>query len=203
MQNGPDAHDRTALSLMRAEGRLERWNEARGFGFVTSSQSGAEFFVHVSAFPRDGRRPQPGESLSFAIETTAAGRKQAIDVRRPTLANERSAVVRPHHRPRRSHGSRVFGLLVIGLVVAVGVFHIRTRPSHPVEIPEATRVDVPARGVLQAVATPQTWQCAGRQHCSQMTSCAEATWVLQNCPGTTMDGDNDGVPCESQWCSHP
>jgi hypothetical protein len=33
-----------------------------------------------------------------------------------------------------------------------------------------------------------------------MTSCAEATYFLQHCPGTTMDGDNDGVPCERQWC---
>jgi hypothetical protein len=34
-----------------------------------------------------------------------------------------------------------------------------------------------------------------------MVSCAEATFFIRNCPGTTMDGDNDGVPCESQWCN--
>jgi hypothetical protein len=33
-----------------------------------------------------------------------------------------------------------------------------------------------------------------------MTSCAEATWFLKNCPGVEMDGDRDGVPCEQQWC---
>lgn len=37
--------------------------------------------------------------------------------------------------------------------------------------------------------------------CSQMTSCQEATFFLQNCPGTKMDGNNDGVPCEQQWCN--
>jgi hypothetical protein len=35
---------------------------------------------------------------------------------------------------------------------------------------------------------------------SQMTSCAEATFFLKNCPGTKMDGNNDGIPCEKQWC---
>jgi hypothetical protein len=58
------------------------------------------------------------------------------------------------------------------------------------------------------VATPATTQsapesrfeCDGRIHCSQMTSCAEATYFLQNCRGTKMDGDNDGIPCENQWC---
>ena len=45
------------------------------------------------------------------------------------------------------------------------------------------------------------FKCDGRTHCSNMTSCEEATFFLQNCPSTEMDGDNDGVPCESQWCN--
>ena len=44
------------------------------------------------------------------------------------------------------------------------------------------------------------YRCDGRTHCSQMTSCQEATFFLKNCPGTKMDGNNDGVPCEKQWC---
>jgi len=43
-------------------------------------------------------------------------------------------------------------------------------------------------------------KCDGRKYCSQMTSCAEAKAFLQQCPGTEMDGDHDGIPCESQWC---
>lgn len=57
--------------------------------------------------------------------------------------------------------------------------------------------------VESSAATPaatQQFQCDGRTHCSQMTSCEEAQFFLDNCPGTTMDGDNDGIPCEKQWC---
>ena len=43
-------------------------------------------------------------------------------------------------------------------------------------------------------------RCDGRTRCSQMTSCEEATFFINHCPNTEMDGDNDGVPCESQWC---
>ena len=43
--------------------------------------------------------------------------------------------------------------------------------------------------------------CDGRTYCSQMSSCAEAKYFLANCPGTKMDGDRNGVPCEKQWCS--
>jgi hypothetical protein len=52
------------------------------------------------------------------------------------------------------------------------------------------------------VAAPGAmYKCDGRTYCSQMTSCAEATYFLQNCPGTKMDGNNDGIPCEKQWCN--
>ena len=45
--------------------------------------------------------------------------------------------------------------------------------------------------------TNQTFNCDGRQHCSQMNSRAEAEYFVRNCPNTKMDGDNDGEPCEN------
>ncbi len=48
---------------------------------------------------------------------------------------------------------------------------------------------------------PSSYSCDGRTHCSQMHSCAEATYFIQHCPNTKMDGDRDGIPCEDQWCS--
>ena len=58
-------------------------------------------------------------------------------------------------------------------------------------IPRASRIEAPSTA---------SFKCDGRTYCSQMTSCAEATYFLKNCPGTKMDGNNDGVPCEKQWC---
>jgi endonuclease YncB( thermonuclease family) len=71
----------------------------------------------------------------------------------------------------------------------------------------------PAGAATKAVATavaPVTapavaalgskYRCDGRTYCAQMTSCEEATWFLKNCPGAKMDGNNDGLPCEKQWC---
>lgn len=46
------------------------------------------------------------------------------------------------------------------------------------------------------------YTCDGRQHCSEMSSCAEARWFLQHCSGMKMDGDHDGIPCEDQFCGH-
>lgn len=46
------------------------------------------------------------------------------------------------------------------------------------------------------------YKCDGREYCNQMHSCKEATFFINNCPNTKMDGDGDGVPCERQWCGH-
>ncbi|MDP1784789.1 MAG: excalibur calcium-binding domain-containing protein [Sulfuricurvum sp.] len=43
--------------------------------------------------------------------------------------------------------------------------------------------------------------CDGRTYCSQMRSCEEATFFLKNCTGMKVDGNNDGIPCEKQWCN--
>lgn len=69
-------------------------------------------------------------------------------------------------------------------------------PTSPSPMPAA-----PARARPAAVApVSSAFRCDGRTHCSQMTSCDEATFFLRNCPGVQMDGNHDGVPCERQWC---
>ncbi|MFT5136373.1 MAG: hypothetical protein ACI9XU_001541 [Arenicella sp.] len=44
------------------------------------------------------------------------------------------------------------------------------------------------------------FNCDGRTHCAQMRSCQEARFFLANCSNTQVDGDQDGIPCERQWC---
>jgi hypothetical protein len=41
------------------------------------------------------------------------------------------------------------------------------------------------------------FQCGAKRVCRQMNSCAEANYYLNQCGLSRLDGDNDGVPCES------
>lgn len=59
----------------------------------------------------------------------------------------------------------------------------------------------PVQGDGPAPAAAPAYRCDGRLYCSQMTSCAEAKWFLNHCPGVKMDGNHDGRPCEQQWCT--
>ncbi|TOF28413.1 cold-shock protein, partial [Vibrio parahaemolyticus] len=43
------------------------------------------------------------------------------------------------------------------------------------------------------------FSCQGKTYCSEMVSCNEAKFYLSNCPNVKIDGDNDGIPCESQF----
>ncbi len=56
----------------------------------------------------------------------------------------------------------------------------------------------------QTTATPNqsssgnsSFTCAGKTTCGQMSSCAEAQFYLNSCGVSRLDGDKDGVPCET------
>lgn len=75
---------------------------------------------------------------------------------------------------------------------------VTTESSRPA--PSNRTTDVHANKTEPVQQNKGGFQCDGRVYCSQMRSCEEATFFLKNCPGTKMDGNNDGVPCERQWC---
>ncbi|MEO5565056.1 MAG: cold shock domain-containing protein [Luteimonas sp.] len=184
---------------MRTHGTLTQWNEDRGFGFIAPAQGHAELFVHISAFPRDGKRPQVGELVSFETEAGAEGKSRAVRVMRPG-GQARSRAPRPPAYPRqRRHHSRWRDSLVAVLVVAAIGSYTYVREHRGAALPLTTAQVDPA---AELPAEPdQSFHCDGRTMCSQMTSCAEATYFLQHCPSTKMDGNNDGEPCEQQWCN--
>jgi len=81
-------------------------------------------------------------------------------------------------------------------------YHAATRAT-VIESAPASRSAPVSRFEDASAAKPQTasaFKCDGRTRCSEMRSCDEATYFIKNCPNTKMDGDNDGIPCESQWC---
>lgn len=188
---------------MRFEGKLDKWNDDRGFGFITPTRGGEPVFVHISAFPRDGRRPQLGEALTFEVEPAGDGKKRAINVARPGAAPRprapvapRDVAARPHRHARRGSfaGTVISALLLAG----VGAFaFVQFNAARSGFRPAMESVPGPSAPPQSA----QSFRCDGRTHCSQMTSCEEAKFFLRNCPGVQMDGDGDGVPCETQWCS--
>lgn len=82
---------------MRSQGRLVRWNDARGFGFIAPNDGSQELFVHISAFAQHEDRPQVNEELWFESGRDAQGRLRAVAVRRP---QQRQRQTPPKQRKR-------------------------------------------------------------------------------------------------------
>ena len=66
---------------MRRQGKIAKWNDERGFGFISSSEGGDSVFVHISSLPRSDRRPSLNEAVSYTLAFDSHGRPQANDVR--------------------------------------------------------------------------------------------------------------------------
>lgn len=112
--------------------------------------------------------------------------------------------------------ARLFLLVIVVSVAWFSVSKYRERHTAVLGVPPQTipQIAIPPQSATRETlddpvttkpsvrqAPTSEFVCDGRIYCSQMTSCAEATYFLKNCPGTKMDGDGDGVPCERQWCS--
>lgn len=186
---------------MRKSGALQTWNDDRGFGFISPLEGDMQIFVHISAFPKDGSRPTIGEKLTYLESFGRDGRPRATEVERTAFPGSRTP--KAETRDKTNAGSwlgSLVAVVLISIALASGYQWYKAY-THRLRL-EAQ----PASSVTQAqhAATSSSgFTCDGRTHCSQMSSCAEATWFINNCPGTQMDGNHDGVPCEQQWCNGP
>nr|MBP6711791.1 cold shock domain-containing protein [Propionivibrio sp.] len=105
---------------MRIDGSLAKWNDDRGFGFITPAQGGSEIFVHVSTFPRDGQRPRVGERLSVEIETDKNGKKHATNLVCQDRQVQHATRQHPplYRREKRSAFGRFVQLAVVVALIA-------------------------------------------------------------------------------------
>ncbi len=174
---------------MRLQGNLKKWNDDRGFGFIVSPQRKNEFFVHISAFPRDGQRPKIGEKITFEVEIDKNGKSRAIRVLRTgTRSYTRKKVVSKRIKNRVN--------LKTVIIICISAF-IAYNGYNSYAVRENYKPVTSTPKIMPEKKARIKFSCDGRQHCSQMSSREEAEYFIQNCPNTKMDGDNDGVPCEN------
>lgn len=184
---------------MRFDGQLSAWNDQQGIGSIRPKQGGDEVPVHISAFPRGQGSPKAGDLLSFEIELGPKGSKRASKIiRAPQATGDAQRARRP--RVESPPGSS-FVLRVVMLLIAIGVgaFGYNAYRENTAVLQGTSNAIVASESDMLLLKPPA--RCDGRTSCGQMTSCKEAKYFLQNCPGVKMDGNHDGVPCEQQWCT--
>jgi len=178
---------------MRTQGKITFWKSDKGYGFITPGPGSKQVFVHINSFTDRQLRPQINQLVTFSMSTDKQGRPCAVDV---TRDGEQAPIKIARNARFSSIKSVALFLILVGFL---GVFaYSRYQKSQaglyvPANASESSRL-------ISSPKEPSRFRCDGRTLCSHMTSCAEARYFIQNCPNTKMDGDGDGVPCESQWC---
>jgi cold shock CspA family protein len=195
------------------KGKLVLWFDDKGFGFIKQENGKGDLFIHISALKGMSRKPIIGDVIHYQTSFDAKGKACAANARiegvsqiltiaplarettqnRP-LVKDRSSYRNPSKRIGKPQRSR-YGLFTILVVIGVAAFIYRKIPTKEFD---TTAVEA---GEVEAAAVEPTehFQCQGKVWCSEMTSYEEAVFYLRNCPGTKMDGDGDGIPCERQF----
>jgi len=147
---------------MRQQGRIIEWNEDRGFGFITPLEGGSRVFVHVSAFPHEGRRPKALDLVTYADARDQRGRPRAEDVLFLAPAGT-SGRVRPTQPVAAGSQLNVPLLLTVVLFVLAGVVGTAlyvaglgrtSAPTAPVSAGVASEVPLPNPTAEETVAAP-------------------------------------------------
>jgi len=177
------------------KGQLKRWDDGKGFGFITPENGQSDVFIHISSLKKINRRPVIGDVVHFRIETDGNGKKRAVNatIEGATLAQARVQKNKVKTKNNKI-GSQLFSIV---LVVIIGVFVFNKIKENN----ETSVLERKPRSSAPNNEKTNKFTCSGKTYCSEMSSCEEAWFYQNNCPGTKMDGDNDGIPCESQWCN--
>jgi len=107
-----------ATGGVRWTGAIASWNDDRGFGFITPTQTGQDIFAHISAFPQGSARPVIGDAVSFFIENTADGKRRARAIRSVGEPRDSRRRGESGRRGRAQPAAFVAILLFVVLIVA-------------------------------------------------------------------------------------
>ncbi|MUK61504.1 cold-shock protein [Aliivibrio fischeri] len=164
------------------KGKIIKWVDDRGFGFIQSDNGSGDIFAHISQFKKGYRRPQVGDEVAFLIEY----KNDKTNAKSISLIGV---------QPSKSRSSFVTKILVLA-VITIGILGYQFLSKSNVSKNDSAPL---------LITTPayenMGFSCDGKTYCSEMRSCDEAKFYIANCPNTKMDGDGDGVPCESQHCN--
>lgn len=201
---------------MRLKGMLVNWKDDRGFGFIEPAEGGARIFCHLKAFEVRVRRPIPGDKVTYEIGKDAQGRLTAVKVRPagledaqyqsnigsrgdPKTVQTASPVASADAPQTLATRYKSISICLIAVFAFAGWTYFQSKQAERLAIDDEKvepAVLMSESGSAERERTP-AFQCDGRVYCSDMHSRAEAEFFIKHCPGTKMDGDHDGVPCEN------
>ncbi len=190
------------MAIIIHTGKLTKWFGDKGYGFISPHKGSKNVFLHISNISKEmPRRPKVGDTIYYHLHTDQNGKEMALNAKikgaakkpNPSSHQKRPASHRPKPKPKRTYTR---SLTYAGILLLFGFFYVMNLYNSSDSNSKADNTS----NFTDTTTYETGFECDGRTHCSEMSSCEEAKFFLSNCPGAKMDGNNDGVPCEKQWC---
>ena len=103
------------------KGRLIRWREDKGFGFIQPEQTQGDVFIHISAFKNSHRRPVVGDVIYYHLHVDNDGKIKAVNAEIENIAGVKPP--KTYNHPQKSNQNRSFPkLFPLLLIIAIGFF---------------------------------------------------------------------------------
>lgn len=122
-----------------ASGKIIKWIEDKGFGFIRIEGEQGDVFVHISAFGRIPRSPKVGEPVEIDALSEENGKKKATRARIPGLVSQPNFTSKrrgPFRHQSQQSSKRSYGLTAAAAILIVGGlfwgYHKLTDRSSPI-----------------------------------------------------------------------
>lgn len=149
------------------KGQLTSWKDDRGFGFIKPEGGGKDVFLHISALPRNCRRPQVGDTILYEKVAEPDGKVRAarasiagvVPVPQPTIKSSPTARSLPTKRKPKQKSwieslAGIVGLVIVATFAIPSVYKsVWTRldtnlPASSITEPETTAPPTPIEAVI-------------------------------------------------------
>ncbi len=103
---------------MRQKGKITKWNDDKGFGFITPIGSDKQVFVHIKSFKNRSSRPELNQTVWYDISKDSQGRVCAANTKRSSDRKEK----RGSHRS--TFPALFLTLFLLTLAISVLIFNL-------------------------------------------------------------------------------
>jgi len=171
---------------MLEKGKLVRWIDDKGFGFINQNNGKEDIFIHISALRGMSRKPIVGDVIYYQTSFDNNGKIRAVNAKiegvsqtltlAPLERNHKKNLPTTNAGSYRNSSSRVNKYRkshsLIPVLLVIGAVFIYDK------LPKETSVSKPPVELISAKPTEQ-FQCQGKVWCSEMTSYEEALFYLK------------------------
>ncbi|WP_442949013.1 DUF1294 domain-containing protein [Nostoc sp.] len=121
------------------KGKLTRWKDDKGFGFIRSSDGTQDVFLHISAIKETNHRPQVGDVICYQLTVGKDGRIHACNaffegvVSKPMPIASSLAIEKETFQPQAKY-SLIFEVLLLSLLPGLGAMHFALTTFNPIPL---------------------------------------------------------------------